>query len=78
MENNPDIVAGNKADKEAVVIGVAAPLRTNIRKKEHKKLESYPNLREQLERMWGLKSKWPLWSIGAFWALTPKLEEWFQ
>ncbi|KAI3361747.1 hypothetical protein L3Q82_001956 [Scortum barcoo] len=53
MVNQPDIVV---VDKEQ-----------NIRKRGHKKLEKYQGLREELERMCGMKT-----------SVIPKLDEWLQ
>ena len=36
------------------MVDVAFP--SNIRKKEHKKLEKYQGLKEELEKMWGVKA----------------------
>ena len=40
MPNQPDIVLSDKQQKKAVVIDVAIPSNSNIRKKEHEKLEA--------------------------------------
>lgn len=42
-------------DKKAVVIDVVVPNDSKVSKKEHGKLEKYQSLREQLEKMWGVK-----------------------
>ncbi|CAI5660153.1 unnamed protein product [Oreochromis niloticus] len=55
VANQPDIVVVDKQKKTAVVIDVAVPNDSNIRKKEHEKLEKYQGLREELERMWRVK-----------------------
>lgn len=52
-------------EKKAVVIW----------EKEQEKLEEYQDLRQQLERIWGLKKTVVPVAIGMLWAVTPKLEE---
>ncbi|MGZ7254081.1 hypothetical protein ACXWO5_10720, partial [Streptococcus pyogenes] len=44
VANQPDIVVVDKQKKTAVVIDVAVPNDSNIRKKEHEKLEKYQGL----------------------------------
>ncbi len=56
VANQPDIVVVDKQWKKAVVIDVAMLSDSNIRKKEHQKLEKYQGLMEELERMWGVKA----------------------
>lgn len=73
--NQLDTLVVDKVDKKAEVIDVAAPTDSNIRKKEHKKLEKYM---EQLERMCGVKTSVILLVIGAPGAVNPKHEEWLQ
>lgn len=48
-------MAVDKVNKKAAVIDVAVP-DSNIRKKEHQKLEGYQGPKEQLERERGVKS----------------------
>ncbi|TWW69232.1 hypothetical protein D4764_18G0000380 [Takifugu flavidus] len=50
------MVVVDKHRKTVVVIDVAIPNDSNIRKKEHKKLEKYQGLKEEMERMWGMKA----------------------
>ncbi|XP_076740510.1 uncharacterized protein LOC143418686 [Maylandia zebra] len=78
VANQPDIVVVDKQKKTAVVIDVAVPNDSNIRKKEHEKLEKYQGLREELERMWRVKVTVVPVVIGALGAVTPKLGEWLQ
>uniref|UniRef100_A0A669EZW7 Reverse transcriptase domain-containing protein n=1 Tax=Oreochromis niloticus TaxID=8128 RepID=A0A669EZW7_ORENI len=78
VANQPDIVVVDKQKKTAVVIDVAVPNDSNIRKKEHEKLEKYQGLREELERMWRIKVTVVPVVIGALGAVTPKLGEWLQ
>ena len=54
--NQPDVVAVDKHQKKAIVIDVATPNSKNIRKKEHKKLEKYQGLKEDLQKMWKMKA----------------------
>ena len=39
-----------------MLVDVAIPSDSDIRKKGHKKLEKYQGLKEELERMWGVKA----------------------
>ncbi|TWW64501.1 Transcription factor 7-like 1-B HMG box transcription factor 3-B [Takifugu flavidus] len=55
--NQPDIVMIDKHQKTVVVIDEAIPSDSNIRKKEHEKLENYQGLKEEIVRMWGSKKK---------------------
>ena len=50
MANQPDIVIIDKQQRKAVVIDVAIPSDSNIKKKEHEKLEKYQGLKEELEK----------------------------
>ena len=50
LANQPDIVIVDKQKKEAVVIDIAVPRDSNIKNKEHEKLEKYQGLKEDLER----------------------------
>ena len=56
------------------MVNVAIPSDSNIRKKENKKLKKYQELKEELERTWGVKAS----VIGASGAVTHKLLEWPQ
>ncbi len=78
MANQPDIVLIDKQQKKAVVIDVAIPSDSNIRKKEHEKLEKYQGLKEELEKMWKVRATVVPVVIGALGAVTPKLGEWLQ
>lgn len=49
--------------------------KSNIRKKEHKKLKKYQGLKDRLEQMWKMKSKVIPVVIAALGTVTPKLEE---
>ena len=51
------IVVANKQKKEAVVIDIAVPSDSNIKKKEYEKLDKYQGLEEKLERTWKVKDK---------------------
>lgn len=68
----------DKWKKKAVVVDVAIPSDSNIRKKKHKKLEIYQGLKEQLDDMWKLKVKVIPIVTGFLRVVTPKLEERLQ
>ncbi|KAF7659580.1 hypothetical protein LDENG_00296350 [Lucifuga dentata] len=72
------MVAVDKEQKRAVVIDVAVPADSNIRKKEHEKIKKYKGLKEELEQTWKVKSKVVPVVNGALGAVTPKLGEWLQ
>lgn len=73
MANQPDIVLIDKQQKKAAVIDVAIPTDSNIKKKEHEKLEKYQGLKEELEKMWKGRAPVVPVVIGALGAVTPKL-----
>ena len=51
LSNQLDIVIIDKQEKNMVEVDVAIPSDGNIRKKEHKKLEKYQRLKDELESM---------------------------
>lgn len=59
-------------DKIEVVIDVQVSKDSNIRKKEHKKLEKYQALREQLERIWEVKAEIVPVANGALGGVIPR------
>ena len=60
------------------MIDVAIPSDSNLRRKEHKRIEKYQGLREELEKMWGVKATVVPVVIGTLGAATPKLGGWLQ
>ncbi|TWW65014.1 hypothetical protein D4764_22G0006610 [Takifugu flavidus] len=78
VANQPDIVVVDKHQKTVVVIDVAIPGDSNIRKKVHEKLEKYQGLKEEIERMWGMKTTVVPVVIGTLGAVTPNLSRWLQ
>ncbi|TWW69251.1 hypothetical protein D4764_18G0000570 [Takifugu flavidus] len=78
VANEPDIVVVDKHEETVVVIDVAIPNDSNIRKKEHEKLEKYQGLKEEMERMWGMKATVVPVVIGTLGAVTPNLSRWLQ
>ena len=56
MANQPDIVLIDKQQKKALVIDLAVPSTSYMRKKEQEKLKRYQGLKEELEKMWGVKA----------------------
>ena len=46
VANRPDIMAVDRQGKKAIVVDVTIPSDSNIRKKEHEKLEKYQGLKE--------------------------------
>ena len=71
VANQPYIVIANKLDKKAAVVVVAFPSDSNIRKKENKKFENYQGLKQELERMWGVKASVVPEVICALGAVSP-------
>ncbi|TWW80098.1 hypothetical protein D4764_10G0011280 [Takifugu flavidus] len=45
---------------------------------KHEKLEKYQGLKEEIERMWGMKATVVPVVIGTLGAVTPNLSRWFQ
>ena len=78
VANQPDIVVVDKRDKKAIVVDEAIPSDKNIRKKEHENLEKDQGLKEELERMCGVKVSLVPVVIRSLGAVTPKLREWLQ
>ena len=78
LASQPDIMVVDKDQKTAVMIDVALPSDSNIRKKECEKLEKYQGLKEELERMRKVKAKVVPGVVGALGAVAPKLGEWLQ
>ena len=76
--NQPHIIVVDKQEKKVVVVNVAIQSDSNIRKKEQKKLEKYQGLKEELERMQGVKALMVPVLIGAHRAVTHKLGDWIQ
>ena len=60
------------------MVNIAIPGDSNIRTKEHEKVEKHQGMKEELKRMWGVKVSVVSVVIGAHWAVTPKLGEWLQ
>ena len=46
----------DKQDKKVIEVDVLIPIDGNVRMKEHEKLEKYQALKEEQERMWGVKA----------------------
>ena len=63
----------DKQQRKAVVIDIAIPSDSNIRKKEHEKLEKYQGLKEELEKMWRVKATMVRVVIGALGAVSHNL-----
>ncbi|TWW66946.1 hypothetical protein D4764_20G0009780 [Takifugu flavidus] len=78
VANQPDIVVVDKHQKRVVVIDVAIPSDSNFRKKEHERLEKDQGLKEEIERMWGVKATVVPIVIGTLGAVIPKLSRWLQ
>ncbi|TWW81593.1 hypothetical protein D4764_01G0014080, partial [Takifugu flavidus] len=78
VAKQPDIMVVDKHQKTVVVIDVAIPNDSNIRKKENEKLEKYQALKEEIEKMWGVKATVVPVVIGTLGAVTPKLSRGLQ
>ena len=72
VANQLDIVAIEKM-KKVVEVDVSIPSDRNIRQKEHGKLKIHQGLKEELGRMWGVKTSVVPVVKGAHRAATPKL-----
>lgn len=64
--------------KKAEVADIAIPTDSNIRKKEHEKLEKYQGLRGELDEISKVKGTVVPIVIRVLWAVTPKLGGWLQ
>ena len=51
----PDLILVDKLKKEALIIDVAVPGDSRIKKAEQKKIESYQELKRELKKIWKLK-----------------------
>lgn len=77
LTNHRDIVVVDKDQKAVVVIDVALPSDSNIKKNEYEKLGKQQSLEKELERIWKVKAKMvPV--VEALRAVTPKLGGWLQ
>ena len=68
----------DKQEKKVVVVDVAIPSDSTIRRKQQEELEKYQVLEEELERMRGVKASAVPVVRGEFGAVTPKLGDKFQ
>ena len=73
IANQPDIVLVDRQEKKAVVVDTIVPSDSNIKKKEHKKYGKYQGLKEELERIWGIKAGLVPMVVGALQAATSRL-----
>ena len=74
VADHMDIVVVDKQDKKPVAVDVAIQRYSNIRTKEHENHEKNQVLKEELERMWGLKASVVPVVIGAIGAVNPTWE----
>ena len=75
MSNQPDIKVVIKPLKEVVMIDVIISSGSNIKKKEHGKLEKYQGCKEEMEKMWKVYATVMPVEIRALGAVTLKLVE---
>lgn len=61
-----------------MVIDVAMPRDSNLRKEEYEKLEKYKGMKEELEGIWKVKVKVVPVVVGTIKAVIPKLGEWLK
>lgn len=73
-----NIVIVDKQEKKMVVVAVTIPSESNIRKTEHKKVEKYQGLKEELKRMWGVEVSVVPMVIGTLKAVTLMLAGWLR
>lgn len=57
LVNRSDIIVVDRHQKTAMVIDVAGPRDSNIKKREHEKLKKYQSLQEETEMMRKVKAK---------------------
>ena len=72
----PDLILVDKKKKEALIIDVAVPGDTRIKKAEQTKIEKYQDLKRELKKIWHLRDvKVIPVVIGALGAVTSKFKE---
>ena len=75
----PDLVLVDKLKKEALIIDIAVPGDSRIKKAEQKKIESYQDLKRELKKIWGLKDiKIIPIVIGALGAVTSQFKTYLK
>ena len=55
VKRKSDLVIVNKMEKTPIIIDMALPGDKKIFDKEKKKIEKYPNLKREIQRLWNLK-----------------------
>ena len=75
----PDIVVLEKEKKKCIIIDVAIPGDNRIRKKEKEKIEKYQELKNEITKMWRMKTVIVIpVVIGALGAVTKRIEGWID
>lgn len=77
MANQKDVVV-NKLWQQEVVIHVGIPSNGNTTKMENKKNMKYQGLKEEIEKLWKVKTSMVWVVLVVLWAVTFELLEWFQ
>jgi hypothetical protein len=70
--NKPDLVVVDKDEKSCLIIDIACPLDTNVRKKELEKVQKYRDLQVELQNLWRVKINVVPIVVGALGAVTVK------
>ena len=78
QHNKPDTVIIDKVKKTAIIIDVAVPRDENIKDKEQEKIDKYQPLKEELEKLWEVKTKVLPVVVGSLGAVTKKLHSWLS
>ena len=78
MANQPDIVIVDKVKKQATIVDIAVPNDVNIKSKEQEKVQKYQPLREELQRIWKVKTKVVPVVVGSLGSLTETHEKWLE
>ena len=78
QHNRPDIVIIDKIWKTATIIDIAVPRDDNIKDKEQEKIDKYQPLKEELNKLWGTKTKVVPVVVGSLGAVTTKLHSWLS
>ena len=72
----PDIVVVNKNERSCAIIDIAISGDTRVSEKEKKKMERYQELKEEIKRMWNIRSiKVIPVEVGALGSISKKLKK---
>jgi hypothetical protein len=75
----PDIIVINKLEKKCFIIDIAIPGDSRVKKKEEEKIKKYQELKQEMMRLWRLKSILiiPV-VVGALGAVSMNVSKWLE